>query len=318
MSQDVRKDESLNQTALKYPAPNHYKEKYEVTMTTTPKWSLYKNDRFRDKPKSAFLKRLHVPGPGKYEIKTNMGEGPSFSFGKNKYNHSDASDESMTKTTKKYPSPVTYYKNNYYNPSGPFYSISKLNRLEPGSDKYLLSCPGPMKYNPNKECLSTWTKFPQWGTSKSNRDEDQEVKGSKKLKIITPGPGNYNIRSEVPNGPKYSMAQKLKKREKEVFPGPSDYKEVVVHLPSEPKYSIGKSGKCDEIKQVEKDNFPGPKYIVQDVDLTRQISFPKEKKHKKINFVVPGPGQYRIPTAFDYINNMAREKGIFDPTYRYV
>ena len=34
--------------------------------------------------------------------------------------------------------------------------------------------------------------------------------------------------------------------------------------------------------------------------------------------MVPVPGQYRISASFDYISNLTREKGMFDPSYRYV
>ena len=53
------------------------------------------------------------------------------------------------------------------------------------------------------------------------------------------------------------------------------------------------------------------------------FTFPKEEKWdiitgtKNKNFF-PGPGDYKIPTSFDYINNITREKGIFDPKYKYV
>ena len=46
----------------------------------------------------------------------------------------------------------------------------------------------------------------------------------------------------------------------------------------------------------------------------KKVSDGKRKSDKG----TPGPGSYRIPTAFDYISNMSREKGIWDPTFRYV
>ena len=48
------------------------------------------------------------------------------------------------------------------------------------------------------------------------------------------------------------------------------------------------------------------------------ITFPKDKKFKGNLFNTPGPGAYKIPTAFDYISNMSREKGVWDPNFRYV
>ena len=92
-----------------------------------------------------------------------MGEGPKYTFPKEKNNHSDPEDVCTSKKTLKYPGPTTYYKNQFsYTPSGPFISMSKLKRPEVGSDKFLLSTPGPNKYNPDKQYLSTWTVFPAW------------------------------------------------------------------------------------------------------------------------------------------------------------
>jgi len=57
---------------------------------------------------------------------------------------------------------------------------------------------------------------------------------------------------------------------------------------------------------------------LRDENDSRGFSFPKAKYIKKIKFIVPGPGQYKIPTSFDYISNLTREKGSCDPKYRYV
>ena len=56
------------------------------------------------------------------------------------------------------------------------------------------------------------------------------------------------------------------------------------------------------------------------------FTFPKEEKwdiitgikNKKNNNIFPGPGDYKMPTSFDYINSITRVKGIFDPKYKYV
>ena len=311
----------INDDCLKFPPLTKYKIRTDSTESKSPQWSIYKHDRFSHlKPKSAFLKRLKVPGPGKYTSKTFIGEGPHFSFGKDKYNHSDPLDELELKKRKNYPSPVSYHLNINYCADGPFYSISKLQRKNTGSDKFMISLPGPTTYNPNKDYLSTLCRSPKWGTSRENRDEDEEVKGSKKLRIITPGPGHYKYKSDLYQGPKYTMAKKLKKLKTDEKPAPGDYKTVMVHYPTEPKYSMGKDKKKDEdLKQKIKDNFPGPgSYKIHDVDLTNGLTFPKAKKSFKKKFFTPGPGQYKIPTAFDYISDLTRDKGCFDPTYRYV
>ena len=154
IGKEERKNLLLNETALKYNnAVSKLKiEIDEITSTTSPKWSLYKVERFSKKPKSAYVKRLNVPGPGKYRTQTFMGEGPKYTFPKEKNNHSDPEDVCTSKKTLKYPGPTTYYKNQFsYTPSGPFIFMSKLKRTEVGSDKFLLSTPGTNKYNTDKQ-----------------------------------------------------------------------------------------------------------------------------------------------------------------------
>ena len=234
---------------------------------------------------------------------------------------SDAVDESMFKKRLNYPAPGSYGKSGAYISDSPIYSISKLKRINTGNDKFLLTCPGPDKYYPDKTVSSTMKKYPVWTMSKSNRDENEKVKGSKKVRVQTPGPGHYYSKyGEMPNGPHYSMAKKLKKPKKEEKPGPGKYEVVYVHFPSEPKFSFGKEKrKDDRIDQLKKDGFPAPnKYTITDSNFNNVGHFTKDKKYKDNRFNVPGPGHYRIPTAFDYIADYTRQKGSFNPAFKYV
>ena len=323
MDKEERKNLNLNHTALKYPGPNKYFFNIKGEATTTPKWTFSKEERFkRKKPKSAFLRRTIVPGPGSYTTQTFMGkEGPHFTFGKDKYNHSDAADEAMFKKTKNYPAPGSYGTSRAYISDTPIYSMSKLQRKKVGSDKYLLSTPGPEKYHPDKYVCSTMKKNPVWSMGKANRDENEKVKGSKKIRVQTPGPGHYHNKiGNIPNGPQYSMAKKLQKKKKEEKPGPGKYEVVYVHFPSEPKFSFGKEKRKDEkIAQIIKDKYPGPSnYTITDSNFNNVGYFTKDKRYKDNKFKTPGPGTYRIPTAFDYIAEYTREKGNFNPVFKYV
>ncbi len=314
MGKEERKNLLLNETALKYNnGISKLKIDIDQTSTITPKWSLYKIERFSKKPKSAFIKRLNVPGPGKYKTQTFMGEGPKYTFPKEKNNHSDAEDEYMSKKTRNYPGPTTYHKKSNYVPSGPFISISKLKRPEVGSDKYLLTTPGPNTYNPDKQYLSTWTIFPAWNWHIQETKKNKS--NSSKKEKITPGPGEYNYNNEIGLGPKYSFRKKWKKRKKDNFPGPGSYNINTV-LFNGPSYSMGAKEKEKQIDN-KKDNKPLKTEVSSNKE-TRGFSFPKAKLSNKIKFIVPGPGQYRIPASFDYISNLTREKGMFDPTYRYI
>lgn len=163
---ELRKNLAINEESLKY---NKGISKLRLDMdninsTKTPKWSLYKIDRFinnKKKPKSA-KNIFNIPGPGFYSMKTFIGEGPKYSFNKDKNNHSDPEEAYLSEKNKNLPGPTTYYQNIHYSPSGPLFSISKLKRRNIENDKYILSLPGPYSYNPNKTCTSEWRIFPKW------------------------------------------------------------------------------------------------------------------------------------------------------------
>ena len=317
---EKRTNLNINHSALKNPAPNKYNN--EGIASTTPKWTFSKTERFGNKkPKSAFVRRLNVPGPGSYKMTTYMGkEGPHYTFDKIKYNHADAIDEYMFKKIMNYPSPHTYFKNRIYMADTPIYTMSQLKREKANiSDKFILTTPGPQKYNPNKDVSSTMRQFPRWTMSKDGKEK--EGKNKKVKRVQTPGPGHYNLKiGNMPNGPMYSMGKKLKKKQKNIYPGPGKYEAVDVHFPTEPKFSFGKEErKDDKLKSIEKDAFPGPnKYKPSDSNFNNVGNFTKDKRYKEKKFITPGPGQYRIPTAFDYIADYTRQSGSFNPIFKYV
>ena len=319
VGKEKRTNLNLNDEALKNPGPDKYNP--EGIASTTPKWTFSKTERFgRKKPKSAFVRRLEVPGPGSYKMKTFIGkEGPHYTFNKIKYNHTDAIDESMLKKILNYPSPFSYFKNRIYVTDTPIYSISKLPRDKANiSDKYLLTTPGPQKYHPNKNVSSTMKQFPIWTMSKEGKEKSK----NKKIKRVqTPGPGHYNIKiGNMPNGPSYSIGKKLKKKQKTDWPGPGKYEAVSIHFPTEPKFSFGKEERKDDKLKIDiKNGYPGPnKYKMTDSNFNNVGNFTKDKRYKEQKFVTPGPGQYRIPTAFDYIADYTRQGGNFNPAFKYV
>ena len=324
VSKEKRTNLNMNHSALNYPGPNKYKYDLDGASSKAPKWTFSKSERFgNSKPKSALVRSSSMPGPGSYKTKFFVGfEGPTFSFGKEKFSHADAVDVAMAKQKINYPSPTTYNTNIRYIPNTPIITMSKLERKDLRSDKSALGFPGPGHYHPNKFNSSSMKQFPIWSLYKSERDESKQGQNLKKDRIQTPGPGHYTINhGALPNGPKYSMGKKLKKKKKEGVPGPGKYNSVDVHFPCEPKYSIGKEKKCeDNNKQAIKDGYPGPgRYNVKDDNIfTKGTHFPKDKRVKDKKIVTPGPGQYRIPTAFDYISDYTRSKGAFDPTFKYV
>ena len=312
---------NINHSALKNPGPDKYNVENKGIESTTPKWTFSKTERFGNrKPKSAFVRRLNVPGPGSYKMTTYMGkEGPHYTFDKVKYSHTDACDESMFKKIQDYPSPFSYHKNRIYMSDTPIYTIPKLSREKPtSSDKYLLTTPGPEKYTPNKYVSSTMKKFPVWTMSKDGKDKKKKTKVKR---VQTPGPGHYNIKNGfLPNGPVYSMAKKLQKKKKDIWPGPGKYEAVNVHFQTEPKYSFGKEKREDDKLHITiKDNYPAPnKYKMEDSKFNNVGNFTKDKRYKDEKFITPGPGHYKIPTAFDYIADYVRQTGSFNPNFKYV
>ena len=318
-----RNNLTINETSLQYPGPNKYTIDFQANCTTSPSWSFGQEERFAyNKKKNKNLVRIEVPGPGAYKTRVFMGkEGPFYTFNKIKDSHI-VIDYDELKKLKEFPSVGKYLSSIRYLSDLPFYTFSNIkNKLET-SDKGRISSPGPGNYNPNKEISSTLPKGPQWSWSLSrvNRDEDAKVEGSKKIHIKTPGPGYYeNKIGKIPQGPQYTMSKLLKKIKIIDFPGPDEYNIATDIKTGGPEYSISKEKKCDDLKQVLKDNYPGPgSYQIKDVELVKCFTISKSEKKEKRKSSIPGPGAYRIPSSFDYINNMTRDRGAFDPRFRYI
>ena len=317
-----RNDLTINTDSLKFPGAK-YKMNMLTCSSSTPKWSFSKSERFphysQSVKKSNSKQNL---GPGSYKTQEFVGnEGPFISFSKIEENH-ELLDKDELKKSKEFPNCATYNQNLNYQPSSPFYSFANIKPRTENYNKSLLKNPGPDKYNPKNEYLSTVNKSPlwSWSLSKTNRDENADVEGSKKRKIVEPGPGSYtNKIGNIPQGPKYSMREMSKKVKIIEFPGPGSYNAKDNNKSKNPVYSISPCGREDELKQVKKDNYPGPgSYKIKDVNLAKDITFPKNEKIYTVKFSVPGPGAYKIPSSFDYINSMARDGGAFDPRFRYV
>ena len=77
--------------------------------------------------------------------------------------------------------------------------------------------------------------------------------------------------------------------------------------------------KDDKSKKDKNVIFPGPgAYNVRDNLFSKCVHFTKEKKFRVKKDITPGPGQYKIPTSFDYISDYTRSKGAFDPSFKSV
>ena len=154
---------------------------------------------------------------------------------------------------------------------------------------------------------------------KSSRDEDV-IKNPNVQRLIVPGPGYYSYNNdEFPQGPKFTIRKIDKEKIIKEEPGPGHYEANDNHRNKEPSYSIGKELRDDNLKRIKKDGYPGPgAYNTKEMNISPKYSFPKDTPGNRKNVAYPGPGFYKIPTSFDYISDMSRSNGSFDPKFRYV
>ena len=314
---EQRNNLELNTNNKNFPGPGSYKN-VDKMETHGYKWTFTQEGRFtKIKPRNPKVVRLKVPGPGSYDIKNRFGnEGPKYTFNKVLFSHSDVVDENMKEKTRKYPSPGTYLKKIEYVSDMPRYTIPKfdLSKL-----KLKKISPGPSHYNPKFNFNSIFKKITNCIIGKASKDED-EIKNPNYKKLEVPGPGHYNYRNgELPQGPKYTISRMVKKIKIRDEPGPGQYEAIVKNRNKEPSYSIGKELREDNLKSAKKDDFPGPgAYDTKESNSSPKYTFPKDNASARKKFEVPGPGFYKIPTAFDYVNDMTRSSGQFDPNFRYV
>ena len=317
-SQSPRKDLMLNETALNYPNPGKYDVNYNKICTTTPSYSFSHLPRFPYlRIVKSKVKLLPHPGPWAYNQKEYFGkEGPFFSFSKVPVGH-NVLDPDEIKKSKEYPSVGKYLKDIQYKPDLPLYSFPEKDKEKKiNNDKEHKGTPGP-KYNPNHEISSTLPNSPKWTWGvKINTDGKKNIKKKKKS---MPGPGEYNYKGDnIPQGPKYTIRTLLKKIKIIDFPGPGHY-DTTKEEKSNWGYTMGKEKRDEDMRKIKKDDFPGPgQYVVKDVDLVKCFTFPKSKKIDKKKDDFPGPGSYKIPSAFNYISSMTREKGAYNPRFKYI
>ena len=316
-SQGERDDILLNKTALKYPSVGKYRYETETLSTKSPKWTFSKLGRFENKSGSGERKETKGEdnsegvGPGSYPIPSSIGEGPKYSFPKDKYNHADPIDERNLERSANSPGPDSYIKDIKYMPSSPFYTISKLTR--PELSKSLKNEISPMSYTPNITFTSKFFKNPTWSMGKVEKEK-------KTTTFEDLGPGKYDVKNDTfPQGPKYTMqGRKVMKPQFDNL-GPGKYNVVNITFPKEPAYSISKLDRDDDYRLIKKWAFPGPQnYNIKDSKVVQDITFSKNERAPKKKGNFPGPGHYKIPTSFDYINDMARNGGAFNPVFKYV
>lgn len=114
-----------------------------------------------------------------------------------------------------------------------------------------------------------------------------------------PGPGSYNQKPKLGEGPKYAIRPKTAVILREAGPGPGQYEPKAGSVKKRPPSAvIGHQARDAEFVAQTKAS-PGPAAYMQSRALTARpaYGFGTAKKLQLTNDV-PGPGTYRIPCTF--------------------
>ena len=172
---EKRDNLNINKTALENPGPGEYSYQSEKTCSSSPKWRFGPDEinNKKNKKNKEEKNNYHVPGPGYYKINSYIGkEGQKYSFGKEKFSHSDAFEEYIKQKSINYPNSTTYNKLYYkYISNSPKWSFSLLSRKNLINDKFKCASLGP-EYNPDYTKNSIYKKYPLWSFNNPKRDED--------------------------------------------------------------------------------------------------------------------------------------------------
>ena len=252
-----------------------------------------------------------IPGPGSYNPSDHP-EIPTYIFPKdlrnknhdpnypapNHYNIPGFSEEfsskpgktilprrPLPKPTSEVPGPGSYTL--ILPTTSPAFSLGRSKRA--GLSVDFQSKPGPGHYSPINSTHSSPGK--SIGTSKRE--------GIAKVNSM-PGPGTYESRSFVEDGPKYTMVGKVKEAKGIVaLPGPGYYEPNLNAVKAEiPHAIIGAGQRIVENNRGLAKGFPGPgSYDSKGLDKSPSWTFKKGFKEREVAADAPGPGSYCIAAS---------------------
>lgn len=217
--------------------------------------------------KRTSAKKLDVPGPGTYNIHAPKGpEGPKI---QKRYPDHDRNDR---------PGPSHYligddkYK-------GPAFTIGEKRRRRSLDD-----FPAPNHYLHDDEHVRN--NSPRCIFGRSGRKT--------KIERNNLGPGLYNHKSHISDGPSHFIGRRYAKSLTERTPGPGQYN-IDTKRPKSAQSNMSRSQRLTTADN----SVPGPgKYNVTN-DSGRSISFSRSRRRGTSTPKTPGPGSYHIPTWDD-------------------
>ncbi len=175
--------------SMKTPGPNYYNNNNdkENNNNNIIKKELNKGFKFSIDGRIKDL-RSTTPGPGNYNIDSNIGKGDAYKFSMG------IKLISKINLPPNYPGPGAYNMNDISKPNSKSFTISNLSPSK--NNKKMI--PGPGHYSPEKK-----TNNPKW-TMGSKSHSTSIIGRLKKLQEGNPAPGNYEI-SKSKEGPKVKI-----------------------------------------------------------------------------------------------------------------
>jgi len=216
-----------------------------------------------------------------------------------------------------------------YTPGPGHYKINAINRNQPSwkicsseRDK------SPLKNNSSPGALNVSSSYNYIRPKSPSYSFGSAKRGGLSNNQKYPGPGQYDISK------KYKIYSPKKNtnygpnRYAYFFdnPGPGQYNINYINLRNFPSWKIGSSGR-DDISNKNSNNMPGPGSY--DIDKKNIKTGPKYSFGPGLSVELssnnfgsynpsPGPGQYHIPCSIVDVNSYTREKGNFDPNFKYI
>ena len=264
------------------PGPGQHNPDYKKLKNDAPRYG------FGSESRNASAMKNQVPGPGNYELKSLIGEGPKQTM------HATIDYTPDKKENAFKPGPGHYNDDfSSVKKREAAYKIGTATRADLDTKKRLLCTVSPDKYNPNYTAIKNQSA--KWGFGSDKR---KGLSGNEN----TPGAGTYSIPSRMIEGPKYVMGSRLNdgmSPEKNKNPGPGTYNTHEMenlNMKFSAKYKFGSATRLPPMRGQE---VPGPgNYMSSLVDkrAAPKFGFGTQKRDGSpgMNSTFPGPGEYKL------------------------